>query len=319
MKKGRTFQIVVAEPFDDAAVARLQEVGTVEQLGDSSPETLLAAMTEADALLVRSKTHVTARIIDAAPSLKVIGRASPIIDHIDLRAARRRNISVVYAPHAAVTSTAEFALTLILAVQRKITFLNRQVREGQFDALRKPTGREMGRQTVGLLGLDPVAERLGRICSAAFASRIIYWSPTGSTPSEFPGEAVGPDELLTQSDILSVHLASAPDVKCFLNAERLGRMKNTAVVVNTCRGAVIDTMALAAALKDHAIAGAALDVFEAEPLPANHPLRRAPNCILTPHIAGMTLDAAAGRFHVAEDVIRVLNGQAPLYPFAIPE
>ena len=323
MKSDRPLQIVVAEPFDDTAVIRLKEIGTVNVLGDSSPETLLAAVCEADALLVRSKTHVTARIIDAAPSLKVIGRASPTIDHIDLRAAQRRNISVVYAPHAAVTSTAEFTLTLMLTAQRRITYLNRQVREGQFDALRKPTGREMRNLTIGLLGFDAVAQKLAGMCTAAFSSRVICWSPPGGPPEGLVRESllapVELDELLAQSDILSVHLASTRETHHLLNAERMAKMKNTAILVNTSRGPIIDTMALATALKDRVIAGAAVDVFEAEPLPANHPLRRAPSCILTPHIAGMTLDAAAGRFQVAEDVIRVLNGQVPLYPYDLSD
>jgi D-3-phosphoglycerate dehydrogenase / 2-oxoglutarate reductase len=319
MKNDRPFQIIVAEPFDDAAVTRLKEFGNVSLLEDSGPETLLAAMSEADALLVRSKTHVTSRIIEAAPSLRVIGRASPTIDHIDLRAAKRRNISVVYAPHAAVASTAEFTLALILTMQRRIPFLNRQIREGQYDALRKPIGREMARETIGLLGLDPVGAKLAGICKQAFSSRIICWNPGGAAPGEFPGEMVELDELLAQADILSVHLGSSSETRHFLNADRIARMKTTALIINTSRGATIDTAALATALKDRVVAGAALDVFEGEPLPASHPLRRAPNCVLTPHVGGLTLDANAGRFHVAEDVIRVLSGERPLYPLELPE
>ena len=119
-------------------------------------------------LLVRSKAHVTARIIDAAPNLKVIGRASATADHIDLRAARRRNIHVVYAPQVAVSSTAEFTLAMIMALHRRLLFFDRQIREGQFDALRTPAGREMSRETLALWGLDPIAERLGVLCTAAF-------------------------------------------------------------------------------------------------------------------------------------------------------
>ena len=319
MNNERPFQIVVAEPFDDAAVTRLKEFGDVSVLEDSGPETLLAAVSKADALLVRSKTHVTSRIIEAAPSLRVIGRASPTIDHIDLRAAKRRNISVVYAPHAAVTSTAEFTLGLILTMQRRIPFLNRQIREGQYDVLRKPIGREMGRETIGLLGLDPVGTKLAAICKQAFASRVICWNPGGRTQREFTGEMVELDDLLAQADILTVHLNSSSETRHFLNADRMAKMKNTAVIINTSRGAIIDTTALAKALKDRVVAGAALDVFESEPLPANHPLRRAPNCVLTPHVGGLTLDAHAGRFHVAEDVIRVLSGERPLYPLEMPE
>jgi D-3-phosphoglycerate dehydrogenase len=167
--RGKTsYEIVVAEPYSPEAISRLEQIGKVKVLLDAAPETLMAALTTADALLVRSKAHVTARIIDAAPNLKVIGRASSTADHIDLRAARRRNIHVVYAPQVAVTSTAEFTLSLIIALHRRLLFLDRQLREGQFDALRAPVGREMSRETLGLWGLDPIAERLGKLCTAAF-------------------------------------------------------------------------------------------------------------------------------------------------------
>lgn len=314
MKGSRPHQIVVAEPFDSTAVARLEAIGKVNILEDSAPETLINAIPAADALLVRSKAHVTARIINAAPRLKVIGRASPSIDHIDLRAARQRNISIVYAPHAAVTSTAEFTLALILAVSRRIPFYDRRLRDGKSDAARGPSGHEMGHQTLGLLGIDPVAEKLGRMCRAAFGSHILYHDPAGREPTDLEALAVDLDTLLGESDILSVHLPLSPNTRRMLNTERIAKLKPTAVVVNASRGAVIDTEALANALRNRQIAGAALDVFETEPLPANHPLQQAQNCILTPHVAGSTLDASASRFNVADDVVRVLEGKPPRYP-----
>lgn len=336
MKNSKPYHIVLAERFDDAAVARLEQVGQVSVLEDSSPEALLIAVSQADALLVRSKAHVTARIIDAAPRLKVIGRASPNVDHIDLRAARRRNISIVYTPNVAVRSIAEFTLGLILSLTRRLPYLDAQLRDGKFDTLRQPAGREMRCLTLGLLGIDFVAEELGRMCAAAFGTPVIYHDPAGRTPQdrvaqppsavermaqppsavELAAQAVELDALLAQSDVLSVHLPFVPETRAFLNAARLAQLKPTAVVVNTSRGQVIDTVALAQALRRRQIAGAGLDVFEAEPLPANHPLRHAPNCILTPHVAGCTADASANRFHTAaEDVIRVLTGEPPCFRY----
>ncbi len=319
MTGSKSFHIVVAEPYDSAMISRLEQCGRVDVLTDSTPETLLAAVADADALLVRSRTHVTARIIEAARSLKVIGRASPTIDHIDLRAARRRNISVVYAPRAAVASSAEFTFALILALHRRIPCFNRQLREGQFDLVRKPVAHEMRGQILGLLGFDPVGEEVGRMCAAAFGSRVIYHEQGSARPAGFQADAVDLDSFFALADIVSVHLPLTQATRHFLNAERLARMKQSAILVSASRGGTIDTTALANALRDRVIAGAALDVFESEPLPANHPLRRAPNCILTPHVAGLTQDAAVGRFAVAEDVIRVLNGQPPAYPADLPE
>lgn len=318
MAASRKPRIVVAETFSPGAVERLQEHGTVTVLADAAPDTMIAALPDAEALLVRSKAHVTARIINAAPKLKVIGRAGPSVDHIDLRAASRRNISVVYTPHVAVTSVAEFALAMILALHRRLFHFNRFIRQGQFEALRVPAGHELSHCTLGLLGVDPVAERLGRICRAAFGCKVIYHDLTGRAPVDFDGDAVDLDTLLADADILSIHLRLSPETRGFLSAERLALLKSTALLVNTSRGPVIDTVALANALRAKQLAGAGIDVFEVEPLPADHPLRRAPNCILTPHVSGTTLDASAGRDNVAEDVIRVLQGQAPRYPAALP-
>jgi phosphoglycerate dehydrogenase-like enzyme len=319
MKATRPYEIVVAEPFDPPFLAKLEQVGTVRVLPDSGPESLLAAVANADALLVRTKAHITARIIDSAPRLKVIARASPTIDHIDLKAVQRRNIQVVYAPQVGVRSAAEFALAQILALHRRLFQFDGQLREGQYDTLRKPAVGEMGGRTLGLLGVDPAGELLAAMCRAAFDMAVICHDPGGAQLGGFPDSSIGMDELLARCDILSVHLSTASDVKGLLGADRIARLKPATIVVNTSRGNAIDTVALAKALARKHIAGAALDVFEIEPLPADHPLRSAPNCILTPRVAGLTLDASAERFSVADDVIRILRGEAPRHPYQVSD
>ncbi len=318
MRGKKSYRIVVAEPYSPEAIERLRAIGDVTVLDDSAPQTILSAVSDCDALLVRNKAHVTARIIDGAPRLKVIARASSNIDHIDLRAAARRNISVVYAPHVAVTSTAQFAMAMILALHRRIPNYDLQVREGQFESLRNPQGREIGKACLGLLGMDPVAEHLARMFRSAFATPVIWHDPLGRKPMESVGTSVDLDQLLSQSDLLSVHLPAQAETKQFLGTERLARLRPTSIVVNVSRGAVIDLGALASALKKGRLAGAGLDVFETEPLPPQHLIRRAPNCLLTPHIAGLTLDAADDRYSVAEDVVRILTGAEPLHAAELP-
>lgn len=313
MRGKKPYRIVIAEPYAPQAIARLREVGEVHILDDSAPQTILSAMEDCDALLVRNKAHVTARIIDAARNLKVIARASSNIDHIDLRAAGRRNISVVYAPHVAITSTAQFALALIMTLHRRLPQYDRQLRDGNFESLRAPQGHDLGHSTLGLLGVEPAGEHLAKMCKSAFGTPVIYHDPLGRRPIELSGDEVGFDDLLARSDILSVHLPSAPETKHILDAARIAAMKQTAVLVNVSRGSVIDTTALANALRRGHPSGAGLDVFELEPLPPQHPIRRAPNCILTPHVAGSTLDAADDRYSVAEDVVRILQGNTPMY------
>ncbi len=319
MKGRKPFRIVVAEPLMDEAVDRLRQVGDVAVLCDPDPVTLLSEVSTADALLIRGKTHVTAKLMNAAPRLKVIGRAGPSADHIDLRLAKQRRIQVVYAPDSEVDSAAEFELGLILALNRGIPQLDRKLRSGEFDTLRKPRGRDLGRQTVGLLGIDPVAQRLGRMISSAFDSRILYHDPHGTKPLGFDADTVrSADDLLGQADVVCLHLRLTAETCGYMNAKRIARMRPTAVLVNTSRGKLVDTIALAEALRRRQIAGAALDVFESEPLPNQHTLRAAPHCILTPHVAGRSADAFSRRDDVTEDVIRVLEGKAPENPVPMP-
>ena len=314
MSASGPYRIVVAEPFQAAALDRLKPYGEVRELPDSSPQTLLDALSEADALLVRSRTHVTARIIEAAPKLKVIGRASASCDHIDLRVAKQRQIGVVYAPAAATRSLIEFTVAMILASQRRLLFFDRRLRSGEFASLRQPHARELSRQTLGLLGVNAAGEGVGRIMAEGFGCRVVFHDPTGGRPAELRIDEVSFDELLKKSDVVSVHLPLRPSTRQILNAERLGLMSPEAVLVNSCRGGLVDTEALAAGLKEGRLGGAALDVFETEPLPLNHPLRNAPNCVLTPHIGSVTRDSDEAVFDVVDDVIRVLKGELPRYP-----
>jgi len=311
-------KIVVAEPYSETALERLRQVGNVVVLPESSPDALLAEIDTARALLVRAKAHVTARIIDAAPELKVIGRASPTVDHIDLRAARRKSISVVYSPNAAVESSAEFVVGLLLTHRRRIPFLDLQVRGGKFENLRRPMGYRLGLSTIGFLGMDAVGQRVAEVLHCGFEPKLMCLPLEDSTSLPDCVTEVDEATLLERSDVICVFAAMTRKYKHFINAERLARMRSSAMIINTSKGAIIDTTALAAALEARQIGGAALDVFENEPLPGNHPIRKAPNCLLTPHVAGATLDAVEGRYDVADDVIRILRGESPSYPADLP-
>jgi len=311
------FRFVVAEPFHAAALDRLRQFGTVRELASFSPQTLLEAVSEADALLVRSRTHVTARILEAGTRLKVIGRASASCDHIDLRVARQRHIGIVYAPVAATRSLVEFTVAMILAAQRRLLFYDRKLRAGEFASLRQPMARELHRLTLGLLGVNLAAEGVGRIMAGAFGCRVIFHDPTGGRPVELQATEVDLETLLKTSDIVSLHLPLRPATRQILNAERLAMLSPDAILVNTSRGGLIDTDALAGALKEGKLTCAALDVFETEPLPLNHPLRNAPHCILTPHVGCVTRDSDEAVFDVVDDVIRVLQGEAPRFPVPI--
>ncbi len=313
MGDGR-FRIVVAEPYPEWALDRMRQVATLTILPDTAPATIIAAAEDSHAIVTRNKAHMTARIIRAAPKLKVIGRASHQIDHIDLRAAAQQSVRVVYAPLAAMNACVEYALGLLLAMRRKIAYYDQQLRRGRYDALRMPSEYSLAAAKVGLIGVDPVSERLGRTLCDQFGCRPAYFDPCGAKPESDSCEVLDLDTLLRECDVVCAVAKPAPQMRQLLNGARLALMRPTAQLLCMSRG-VVDTLALAKALTTGRLAGAALDAFESNPLAIDHPIRNAPNCTLTPNIAGMTIDAFEERFRVADDVIRVLKGESPQHEF----
>jgi D-3-phosphoglycerate dehydrogenase len=231
-----------------------------------------------------------------------------------MRAARSRNIPVVFTPTAQVRSIAEYCVAMILASARRLLWYDRKVREGQYDALRVYFGREIRNLTVGVLGGGEVARDVARILHAGFDARLIQHAPQDVEGLGPPSTAVDFDGLLRQSDVLTIHLPQNHHFTGILGAAQLALMKPTACLVNTSRGNALDLRAVAEALKTHALGGAALDVFDSEPLPLAHPLRNAPHCILSPHVAAHTHDVIDGYFSVTDDLKRVLDGQQPRFP-----
>lgn len=315
MAAPKTFRFVVAEQVLPAAVDRLREYGTVLELTDASPVGLRAALQDADAIVTKSRTHLTARVLEAAPQLKVVGRISPACDYIDQHVIRERRIQVVYAPDSASRSLIEYTVALILAAHRRIPYFEKRLRAGEYASLRNMLCGGLSRTVVGLLGVNEVGEGVGSILRSGFGARVIYHDPTGARPLSLEAEEVDFETLLKTSGILSLHLPQRPSTQRILNAERIAMLSPSCIVVNASRGTLIDTPALAEALKTGAIAGAAIDVFEHEPLPLQHPLRTAPNCILTPHMGPQTRDSEEAAFDVVEDVLRVLRGEAPKHPY----
>lgn len=252
-----------------------------------------------------------------APSATVI-RYGVGVDNIDVEAAEELGIRVAYVPDYCVDEVADHTAGLLLALLRKVVFLDRSVREGRWDpvAQAKPM-LPLRDATIGLLGCG----RIGRAVLARlepFVGRILIHDPLPSADyQEFRSVTqVDIDTLLRESDALSLHLPLVDATRHVLNGRRLAQMKETAYVVNTARGGLIDTDALAEALRDGRLGGAALDVFEVEPLPEDSPLRSAPNLILTPHAAWYS-DNSISRLQrlAAEEAVRALRGEPLRCPF----
>lgn len=313
-------RIIVAEKVNESAMARLQAVGEVVTLGKHDETTLVDAVREADALVVRTYALINAKVIAAARQagrLKVIGRAGVGVDNIDVRAAAEAKIQVVNTPAASTYAVAELVVGLIVAMQRRIVAFDARVRQGEFASLRAgpaPTP-ELRHQILGVIGMGRIGRAVSERMRNGMGMRIMYYDirevgylPFAATRAE-SAEAV-----YAVSDVVTFHVPLTAKTKGMVNTAALARFKRGAYLINTSRGPVVNAVDLAAALTESRLAGAAIDVYDPEPPPPNHPLLSAPNCVLTPHIGSRSQEGLAAMNDVVDDVIAVLAGKTPQYP-----
>jgi len=314
------FDLLVSGPLDDAAVQRLSAVGTVRFARAGDEATLIREAATADALVVRTEAQVTAAVIESAAKLKVIGRGGVGLDNIDLPAARRRGVAVVYTPAAASDSVAEFTVGLMLALERRLPAADLMLRGGRFGEARSAlVGRELRGRIVGIVGLGRIGRRVGRICRRGLGMTVLYNDIVEIAGLDYEAEAVDQTRLWAESDVISLHVPLTAQTRHLVNEAVLAHVRPAATLINTSRGPVVDTLALARALSAGRLAGAALDVFETEPPPPDHPLLAAPNVLLTPHLAARTAAGLARMNDVVDDVIAVLTGRPPQYPAPFEE
>ncbi|HVR88121.1 MAG TPA: phosphoglycerate dehydrogenase [Candidatus Limnocylindria bacterium] len=302
--------VVVADPLAVEGLALLRERCEVRTPG--SPDELRADLADAIGLVVRSETKVTADLLDQAPKLAIVGRAGVGVDNIDVPAATARGVYVVNAPTGNITAAAEHALALALALLRNIVPADASVRRGEWTR-GKLIGHELRGKTLGLVGIGRVGSLVAKR-AAAFEMRIVAHDPfaTEGLARALGAELMDLDQLLREADVVSIHAPLTEKTRGLIDAVALRAMRPTAVLVNCARGEIVDLDALADALAGGVIGGAALDVFPAEPLPPDARIRSAPHTILTPHIAGSTVEAQQNvALDVARQVIDVLDGHAP--------
>ncbi len=310
------FRILVAEPLSQDALQRLSSVGDVIELSTCDEASLLNHVIDCDALVVRTYSQVTSAVINAAKKLKVIGRAGIGVENIDTAAAAAAGVTVVHTPASSTQAVAELTLGLMIALERKVLWCVRQVREDRFlEARGSLSQRQLGDLVLGIVGFGRIGQRVACIAHAAFGMRIIFNDIREIRTHLVPAAAVSKEKLFAQADVISLHVPLTAETKHMINADVLATLKPDALLINTARGAVVDGEALAQALTDGRVAGAAIDVFEPEPPPPDHPLLGAPNCILTPHIGSRTVTALAAMNDVVDDVIAVLEDRSPRYPY----
>ncbi|WP_048150563.1 D-2-hydroxyacid dehydrogenase [Palaeococcus ferrophilus] len=303
-------KVLVAAPLHEKALEVLENAG-LEVVYEEYPsqERLLELVGDVEAIIVRSKPKVTREVIDAAPGLKVIGRAGVGLDNVDVEYARGKGIEVVNSPGASSRSVAELAIALIFNVARKVAFADRKMREGVW-AKKQAMGMELEGKTLGVVGFGRIGYSVAKIARALGMEVLLYDPyPNEERAKEVGGKFVELETLLKESDVVTLHVPLIDATYHLINEERLRLMKKTAILINAARGAVVDTNALVKALQEGWIAGAGLDVYEEEPLPKDHPLTKLDNVVLTPHIGASTVEAQmrAG-VEVAEKVVKVLKG-----------
>jgi (S)-sulfolactate dehydrogenase len=289
-------RIVISEFMDGAAVdalARSFEVDYRPLLVDDAAA-LEAALPFADAWIVRNRTQVRGRLLDAAGSLKVVGRLGTGVDNIDVATCQRRGIAVIPASGANAESVAEYVITAALGGLRGAFFSTRAVEAGTWPRQMLSQGREAAGKVLGIVGLGTIGLLVARK-AAAMGMRVIAHDALLAADAPAWREVEGPprslDQLLAESDVVTLHVPFTPETRGLLGRERLAKMKRDAVLINTARGGLVDEAALAAMLREGRLGAAALDVFEREPLPPGTPLAGAPRLLLTPHIAGITVES----------------------------
>ena len=276
------------------------------------PEELREQVASADALIVRNQTRVDAALVEAAPSLKAVGRLGVGLDNIDLEATRAKDIPV-FARNANAVSVAEYVMAAMLECSRNLSAANQDVKAGNWDRKRF-TGSELYGKILGLVGMGEIARRVARR-AAAFGMRVVGYDPFVA-PYDYPVvemgvELVDMDELLQAADFISLHVPLNKGTRDLFSSSVFEKMKSNAWLINTSRGGVVNETDLARALDEGLIGGAVLDVLEEEPPAPDHPLLRHDSVILTPHVAGLTEEAQVNTsVLVAREVVKVLRGQA---------
>ena len=316
-------RILVAEPIAAAGLEILTAAhDTVVRSGLQRPA-LLEALADPDgwdALVVRSQTRVDAELLTAgAPRLSVIGVASVGTDRIDLAEATRAGVMVVNAPTGNTIAAAEHTMAMMLALLRRVPSADASVRAGDWDRARF-TGAELRHKTLGIIGLGKIGKAVARRASA-FEMRVIAHDPylTDEQATEHGARLVGLPELLLRADVISVHTPLTTQTRGLIGQAQIEAMKPGAVVLNVARGGIVDEVALAAALRDGRLAGAAVDVFSTEPMAADNPLRGAPNTVLTPHLGASTAEAQDRvAVEMAEQLLEALAGVTPTYAVNAP-
>lgn len=312
----KPFKILLYEDMHEAGKAILSEKAEILFATSLEESSLIKEVKEVDGIIVRANGKVSRKMMESAPKLKVIGRHGVGMENIDLEAATEKGIWVVNTPDANDLSVAEHFFGLALILSKMLMKADVALREGRFELRYQYIGKELHGKTLGILGFGRIGKAVGRIGHKGFDMKVLYYDAVRyeEMEKEIKAEKVSLEELLTQSDYISINLPMLPATKGLLKEREFKLMKPSAYIINLARGPIWDERALCAVLKEGRIAGAGSDVYEVEPATKDHPLFQLGNFVGTPHMAAHTDEALRRMSLVAEDIVRVLDGKAPLHP-----
>jgi D-3-phosphoglycerate dehydrogenase len=305
-------KVLLTNPIDAEGIAIIEAVADVVVAPDTRHETLLKLVANADALLVRA--YLPQNIFDTARRLRGVVRYGVGLDMIPVEAATAKAIPVANVPGVNAGAVAEYCLSGMLLMTRRMHRMNHDLRTGDWPTSRMLSDEavELSGRTVGIVGVGNIGRRVAEICHGAFHMRVLgHLRRLDALPSIVAGVDI--DTLCRDSDFIILSCPLTPQTQNLISAARIASMKRCAAVINVARGQVIDEAALVNALSDQRIGGAVLDVYQEQPLPRDHPLLTLDNVVLTPHVAGLTRDSMR-RMSIgsAQEVVRLLNGERPL-------
>ena len=307
-------KILFTGPLDDYAYGVLGEFGELVFASDNNESTLLNEIEDAIGLVVRGVPRISAAVIDRSPDLKVIGRSGVGYSNIDISAATARRVPVIYTPGAGARAVAEAALAYMLALTKKITYWDRQMKAGNWESRFEEPGGDLDGTTVGIVGFG----RIGRLVAemaAPFQMKIVAYDPYADPQlaAQVDAQLVDLDQLMRQSDFICLHCAETEETTGLINRTTLRNVKRGAYLINLARGSIVENLdVIYEALEDGRLAGAALDVFEPEPPSIDHPIFRSQLCLTAPHAMAGTRGAMSRICKsVADDMAAYLRGQTP--------
>jgi D-3-phosphoglycerate dehydrogenase len=308
--------VFLYEPIHERAMRLLNKQAEVRLAQSLEPEDLAAEVSDVEGIIIRANGQVSREVMQAAPNLKVVARHGTGVEAIDHQAAAELGVVVVNTPEANVESVAEQCLAFMIVLGKRLLESDSAIRAGDWDARYRLIGTELLGKTLGLVGFGRIGQRVAELSHTSLSMPIQYFDVVQypEVEQELDATKTSLDELLESADFVSVHVPLLEQTRGLIGEAELGRMKPTALLINTSRGPVVDQDALIKALEAGRIRGAGLDVYDPEPLPADSPLLTMDNVVLSPHMASHTDEALYRMAMVIDDVLAVIKGEQPKFP-----